>query len=296
MPGTVSTPWSFPCSRMYSSAPCWSTKMFESSSPRSLRWKSSSSRKHGGPANGTKRDAPISVTKRAARASWLARFRRPRACFASSPSRYTIGYQIAPENCAMWRSYGPNASSASRSIGFESFWLNTVAVPSLTARPESPIAPSVGATERVGQEVETVDGDRLPVVRLEELAESEVHQGPAEIVGRKVGQDDHDVFANVVTEEASVEVVVVGMRDVEVSGRRRARRRRRPRCPGTGATTRRRRDGTTDRTRSRRGRCRCAHPRVRETSGASDGSRSPTPGRLPPCVAALPREMLPYAA
>ncbi len=108
-----------------------------------LRWNSSGSRKHGGPALGTTARAPTDSTYRIARLNWLSTLASTSARIDALSSSYTIGYQIAPLYCSRCRSTGPWAASASRSVVRQSFWSTRRDVPSLTTSAESPPGPSV---------------------------------------------------------------------------------------------------------------------------------------------------------
>jgi hypothetical protein len=68
----------------------------------------------------------------------------PNAVFAACGSSYTIGYQIAPENCSMCACTCPNSANVDRSLGRASFWLSSRTPSYSTHSDESPIGPSVG--------------------------------------------------------------------------------------------------------------------------------------------------------
>ncbi len=121
----------------------WSRKIDGSSPSITLRWKSSGSRKHGGPALGTTAVAPTASTYRIARANWLSTLASTSGRSSPGGRSYTIGYQIAPLYCSQCRSTGPWARSASRSVVRQSFWSTMRASPSLTTTAESPPGPSV---------------------------------------------------------------------------------------------------------------------------------------------------------
>ena len=72
--------------------------------------------------------------------------------------------------------------------------------------------------QRVGEQSQPVDLDRLAVAGLEEVPEADRLQRAAMIRRREVGEDDDGVLAHVVAEERDVEVIVVRVGHVEVVG------------------------------------------------------------------------------
>src|SRR6266511_4125380 len=131
---------------------------------------------------------------------------------------YTIGYQIAPENWRKCASKWPKARSGSRSIGRESFWLKSLVLPSSTARPESPIGPSVGRHQGHHHDPQAVQLDRLGAARLHEAVEADLAKLLFEMVDRVFRQQHDRVLVDVVAQELGVEMVVVQVRHIEVVG------------------------------------------------------------------------------
>jgi hypothetical protein len=122
----------------------WSGKMLPSSPKMSLNRHRLSSRKHGGPAIGNTQLALRSSMYRQVRSNCRSRFCLPNAVLADSGSSYTIGYQMAPENCRMCACTWPSSANTDRSVGRASFWLSSRTPSYSTHSDESPIGPSVG--------------------------------------------------------------------------------------------------------------------------------------------------------
>ena len=95
-----------------------------------------------------RRSAPPRGHRRSPRSAWSGRTGcrpspRRAARFTSSAISYTIGYQMAPENCSQCRSTGPCDRSWARSLVRQSFWSTRIDSPSITTSAESPPGPSV---------------------------------------------------------------------------------------------------------------------------------------------------------